>query len=225
MLRRKLYREYPLFLAYTASHVVRAAILFSIYRAGDKEAYRQAYLFMEGLDAVLSFAVVYELFAATFRAYEGIREMGRMLLKWATAILLVVAVVSAASSPGSDTVRFLAGLFALERSIAMVRGGLLFLLFLFHASLGLRWTTHAFGIALGFGLLSSIELVTFALRTHFGMGTTATLSLISSAAYSCAILVWLAAMLRPATEGPPLATTERWDVAGWNRTLLELLQR
>lgn len=225
MLRRKLYREYPLFLAYTASHLIRAAILFSVYRAGDKEAYRQAYLFMEAIDAFLSFAVVYELFDATFRAYEGIRELGWMLLKWATVILLGVAAVSAASSPGSDTVRILKGLWALETSIAIVRGGLLFLLFLFHATLGLRWAAQAFGIALGFGLLSSIELVTFALRSHFGIETTATLSLVSTTAYICAIAVWFVAMLRPAVELPPAPPTARWDVAGWDRTLQELLQR
>ncbi len=225
MLWRKLYRQYPLFLAYTASHVVRAGILFFIYQAGDREAYRQAYLFLEATDAVLSFAVVYELFDATFRAYEGIREMGWMLLKWASVILLGVAVVSAASAPGSDTVRLLKGLFALETSIAIVRGGLLFLLFLFHATLGLRWAVQAFGIALGFGLLSSIELVTFALRSRLGIETTYTLSLISSAAYICAIVVWLVAMLRLAEERPPVAPDARWDVSGWNRTLQEMLQR
>lgn len=225
MLRRKLYREYPLFLAYTASHLVRFAVLFVIYRMGDREAYRQAYTLMEAVDAVLSFAVVYELYATTFRAYEGIRELGWVLLRWASVILLLVAVVSAASAPGSDSDRFLAGLFTLERSISLVRGGLLFLLFLLHASMGLRWSPTAFGIALGFGLLNSIELVTLALRTHMGKETTPVLSLITSVAYSCAILCWLVAALRPAPQRETAPRLARWDVEGWNRTLQELLQR
>ncbi len=225
MLRRKLYREYPLFLAYTASHLVRFAILFSIYHAGSWEAYRRAYALLEVIDAVLSFAVMYELYAITFRAYEGIREMGWVLLKWAAVILAGVAVVSAASAPGSAADRFLAGYFALERSIGIVRGGLLCLLFLLHASLGLRWRTPAFGIALGFGVLSSNELVTFALMPHLAPVTASLLSWISNAAYVCAVLIWLVTVVRPAREREVQPRISGWDVEGWNRTLLELLQR
>lgn len=225
MLRRKLYRDYPMFVAYTASHLVRFMILFTIYRMEDRMLYRQAFQYLEAADAMLSFAVVYELYAATFRAYEGIRELGWMLLKWATVILAGVAVVAAASSSGSDSDRFLAGLFTLETSISIVRGGLVFLLFLFHASMGLRWSATRLGMALGFGLLSSIELVTFALRTHFGEGTTSALSLISSAAYICAIVIWLVATLRPVGANEPTPRVAGWDVEGWNHALLELLQR
>jgi hypothetical protein len=225
MWRRKLYREYPLFFTYTLSHLVRFAILFSLYRAGRMGAYAEAYAYLEALEAVLSFAVIYELYTTTFRAYEGIRELGWMVLRWATVVLAVVAVVSAAATPGRNFDSFFAGLFALERSINIVRGGLLFLLFLLHASLGLRWSVPRFGIAVGFALLSSIELVTFAVVTHFGPGSTTVLSLISSAAYTCAILTWLMAVLRPGTETRTAARPTGWDVEGWNRTLLELLQR
>ncbi len=225
MWRRKLYREYPLFLAYTASHVVRFAILFSTYHAGSWEAYRRAYAFLEAIDAILSFAVMYELYAITFRAYEGIRELGWVLLKWAAVVLAGVAVVSAASASGVMADRFLVGYFTMERSISIVRGGLLFLLFLLHASLGLRWRTPAFGVAVGFGVVSSTELVTFALMSHLTPATASLLSWISNAAYMCAILIWLAAVLRPATEREAPPRVSGWDVEGWNRTLLELLQR
>lgn len=225
MLRRRLYREYPFFFAYTVSHLVRFAILFTLYSMGRLGGYALAYAYLEGLDAILSFAIMYELYAVTFRAYEGIRELGWMLLKWATVILAGVAVVSAASAPGGDFDRFFVGLFTLERSINIVRGGLLFLLFLLHASLGLRWSTLRFGIALGFALMSSTDLVTFAVVTHFNFGTVPVLSLISSAGYGCAIVVWLMAVLRPAKEPRPAPRLTGWDVDGWNRTLLELLQR
>jgi hypothetical protein len=225
MMRRKLYREYPLFFTYTASHLVRFAVLFFVYGRGDAVVYRHAYAWMEAIDAVLSFAVIYELYAVTFGAYKGIRELGWVLLKWATVILTAVAVVSATSAPGGDFDRFFSGLLTLERSVSIVRGGLLFLLFLVHASMGLRWSATRLGIALGFGLLSSIELATFSLESHFGGAMTSVLSLISSAAYNCAIVVWLFAVLRPANEHEPGLRPALWDVEGWNRTLLELLQR
>lgn len=225
MLRRRLYREFPIFLAYTASHVVRFAVLFYVHQGGDKEAYRHAFTFMEAVDAFLSFAVIYELFAATFRTYEGIRELGWTLLKWSTVVLIAVAVVTASTASGSDSDRFLKGLFGLEQSISVVRGGLLFLLFLCHAALGLRWGRLMFGIAVGFGMLTSIELVTYTLRAHFGIASTEALSVVTSAAYNGAVVVWLVAALRPASERVPLPSVPRWDLDGWNRTLLELLQR
>lgn len=225
MLRRRLVRQYPFFFAYTASHLIRFAILFSLYRMGRRADYALAYSYLEALTVVLSFAVVYELYAVTFRAYGGIRELGWMLLKWATVILAAVAVVSAASAEGGHFDRFFVGLFTLGRSINIVRGGLLFLLFLLHASLGLRWSPVRFGIALGFALVSSAELVTFAVVTHFDNGAMPILSAISSAAYYCAILIWLMAVLRPESEPRLTPRLSGWDVEGWNRTLLELLQR
>lgn len=225
MLRRRLYRKFPFFFAYAASYLVRFAILFPLYQMGRREVYAMAYAYLEALAVVLSFAVVYELYAVTFRAYEGIRELGWMLLKWATVILAAVAVVSAASAKGGDFDRFFVGLFTLERSINIVRGGLLFLLFLLHASLGLRWSPVRFGIALGFAVVSSAELVTFAVVTHFDTGTMPVLSLISSAAYFCAIVIWLMAVMRPTAEPTAAPRLTGWDVEGWNRTLLELLQR
>jgi len=225
MLRRRLYREYPFFFAFIASHLVRFAILFALYQMGHRRGYALAYGYLEALEAILSFAVVYELYAVTFRAYQGIRELGWMLLKWATVILAAVAVVSAAAAHGGDFDRFFAGLFTLERSINIVRGGLLFLFFLLHASLGLRWTAVRLGIGLGLALVSSSELVTFAVVTHFDRESMPVLSLISSAAYSCAILIWLMAVLRPAAEPRPAPRPSGWDVEGWNTTLLELLQR
>lgn len=225
MWRRKLHREYPIFFVYTVSHLVRFVVLYHAFQTGDREGYRQAFANLESIDAVLSFGVIYELFGHTFRAYEGIRQLGWLLFRWATVVLLVVAVVVAASAPGSDTDRFLSGLFTLERSVSVVRAGLLFLLFLFHAALGLRWARATMGIALGFGALSSIELVTFTLRSHFGMETTAALSLISSVAYDAAIVVWLAGLLWPSRAPARVERSPRWDIEGWNRTLLELMQR
>lgn len=226
MLWRRSYRKFPLFSLYILSQLVRFAILFGAYQAGDRAFYRYAFIRLELVDAVLSFAVIYELFDITFRSYEGIRELGWMLLRWASVVLVVLALVVAFSQTGAgDADPFLSGLYALERGISVVRGGLLFLLLVLHAGLGLRWGRHAFGIALGFGLVTSIELALFTMRFHLGSEVNLVLSLINSAAYDCALLVWLTALLRADTvrESPPRPS--KWDVEGWNRALLELLHR
>ncbi len=224
MLRRKLYREYPIFLAYTVSHVVRFAVLFCIYHQGSREAYRYTYLCAEVLDAALSFAVIYELFSAVLRSYEGIRTLAVMVFRWATVVLLVVAVLTAASARGADSERVLAGLFTLDRSVNIVRGGLLLLLFLFASYFGLNWKHFAFGIAVGFGLETSVELATFAMRAQLGPVGSRALSLISAASYNCSVLIWLAYLL----SGPvqrPVKLPARAELEGWNQALLELLHQ
>lgn len=227
MFRRRLYREFPFFLAYTASHVVRFAVLLYAYSEGgsSQALYRHAYIAAEAVDAMLSFAVIFELVAHLFRPYEGLRQLGKLLFRWAAAVLLLVAVVVAASADGGDSERFLAGLFALERSIAIVRGGLIFLLFLFSTYFGLAWRHFAFGIALGFGLLASVELAAVTMRAHLGVSSNTVLWFISAASYNCAVLIWLGYLLLPERQRRAARAPARQELEGWNRALLELLQQ
>lgn len=223
MLKHRLYRQYPAFFAYTVSHVVRFVVLFSLYHHGSEEAYNYAYLAAEVLDAVLAFAAIYEVFSNVFRAYEGIRTLAGIVFRWALIVLVFVAVLTAAGSMGSDTQRVRAALFAFDQGVNIVRGGLLFLLILFCSYLGLTWNHFVFGIAVGFGLESSVELVAFATRAHLGpVGSTA-LSFISAAAYNCAVLVWLYYLLSPAPAERPAKLPSRTELDEWNQALLELI--
>jgi hypothetical protein len=225
MLRRRLVREYPLFFAYITGQLLKCVVMIPIYLKHDRVLYMQAFAVFEALDAGLSFAVIYELFRITFRDYSGIRELGWMLLRWSVVVLMAVAVITAASAPATDANPLLAALFAMERSVSVLRGGLLFLLFIFHSSLGLRWAKMSLGIAIGFASVTAVGLITYSLRTHFGPSVTPAMSLIQTAAYDCALLEWLYVALQPKTER--LATRElgKWDVEGWNQALVELLHR
>jgi hypothetical protein len=225
MLRRKLYREYPIFLAYTISHVVRFVVLFCVYHLDNREAYRSTFLGAEILDAALAFGAIYELYGQLFHTYDGVRKLAGIVFRGAAAVLLAVAVVTAAGSPGTDSSRVLAGLFTLDRSVNIVSGGLLLLLFLCSSYLGLRWKHFAFGIAAGFALDSSVELATFALRTQLGLLGKPILSLISSAGYNCAVFIWLAYLFSPQPAPRPAKLPARLELDGWNETLLELLNQ
>src|SRR5574340_832233 len=111
MLWFKLYRNFPVFCLYILNQLVRFCILFGAFRAGDRALYRYAFVRLELVDAVLSFAVIYELFSLTFRAYEGIRELGWLLLRWASVVLVAVALAVALSQSGGDKDPYLEGVF------------------------------------------------------------------------------------------------------------------
>jgi len=225
MVRRKLHREYPVFLAYTVSHVVRFVVLFYVYHLGTREAYRDTFLSAEALDAALEFGAIYELYQHVFDTYDGVQKLAGLVFRLAAVVLLAMAVLTTFTSPATDSSRVLAGVFTLGRSVNVVRGGLLLLLFLFSLYLGLRWRRFAFGIAAGFALDSSVELATFALRVHWGLFGKPILSLISSAAYNCAVLIWVACLLAPEPAEPPAKLPARLELEGWNQALLELLHQ
>ncbi len=225
MWTRRLYRDYPLFFTYTINQLVRSLVLFYFYRLGIRDVYRDAYAGWEALDAVLKFGVICELFAHVFRRYAGIKEVGSIFLRWASVILLLIAVIVAVSTSGSDSDRFLAGLFAMERSVELVQGGLLFLLFVLSSCLGLQWEQLTLGIGLGFGAVTSVNLAAFTLRAQLGMASDDILSLISTAGYECAVLIWLVALYARKPVHQFNQHIPSWDVESWNRALLELLRR
>ncbi len=225
MLKRRLYRQYPIFLAYTVSHVVRFAVLFWVYHRGDREAYRYTFLGAEVLDAALAFGAIYELYGHLFHTYNGVQKLAGIVFRGAVAVLLALAVLTTVTAPATDASRVLAGLFTLDRGVNVVRGGLLVLLFLLSSYLGLRWKHFAFGIAAGFAVESSVELATFALRVHLGLLGKPILSLISAAGYNCAVFIWLAYLLSPEPAPPPAELPARLELEGWNQALLELIHQ
>ncbi len=225
MLRRKVHREYPIFLAYTVSHVVRFVVLFCMYHQGNREAYRYTYLGAEVLDAALAFGAIYELYGHLFHTYGGVQKLAGIVFRGAVAVLLALAVLATVTAPATDASRVLAGLFTLDRGVNVVRGGLLVLLFLFSSYLGLRWKHFAFGIAAGFALESSVELATFALRVQLGLLGKPILSLISAAAYNCSVFIWLAYLFSPEPAPRPAKLPPRLELEGWNQALLELLHQ
>jgi hypothetical protein len=222
---RRLYSDYPLFFAYIIAHLIRIPVVFYYYRLGTTETYRHVYVYAELIDALFKFGVIYELFSNVSRRYDGIRSFVSALLGWATVALLLLAIVVAASSTSYDSDPFLTKFFAMERSVEIVQGGLLSLLFALSASLGLNWKQHAFGIALGFGVVTSVNLATFTLRARLGTASQDVLSLVSSAGYNCALLVWTVTLFARKPIREAIQFLPHWDVESWNRALVDFLRR
>src|SRR5581483_9296773 len=222
---RRLSRNYHVFLVYTIGQLLRFLVLFYCYRSGNRELYRHAYVAFAPINVVLQFAAICEIFSQVFQQYKGIRVLGWTLLRWTSLIFLFIAIVIAVYTSGQESDRFLAAFFALERSVQIVQAGLLFLLFGLTLCLGLSWKHESLGIALGFGAITAVDLITFTLRSQFGSSHQQLLSLISNGAYDLAVAIWLIAfwVRKPAHHFDQHLSS--WDVASWNRTLTELLRR
>lgn len=215
MLRRKLHRTFPLFLAYLISQVAAFCVLFPIFRWGGYVAYFYAYWACEIIGLVLGFEVIHEIFLDVFRPYHTLRDLGSVLFKWAALVMILVAAVVASASPAGQQGPLVQAVTTVHRCIRVVQCGLVLFLLLFSKYLGVSRRQHSFGIALGFGGFAGTELAMVALNAS-GHTSQAVTSIINMTAYNLAILVWLGygwqrGTVRDTVAKRPLP--QRWDMS------------
>lgn len=227
MARHSLNDRFKFFFAYTVFRTAESIGLFAIYQATEKP-YREYFLVFyltRVIDVGLTLAVIQELYDNTFAEYDALRGAAGALFRWGLAILVLVAAVTASSAAGSDISRLIAGIMTLYQAVAVVRVGLLLLLFVVAAHLRLRLTYYVFGIALGFALYASIHLAAIAVRSNVGAVANIPYNLICSAAYTCAALVWVVYLLRKEPSAARADSVPEHQLREWNDALMEVIRR
>src|SRR5208337_3014370 len=215
MVKRKLHRQFPVFFAYILSRIVTFAILFPIYEKGP--AYYDAYFYVYWLGAAVSlaigFKVIHEIVLTVFRPYHALKDLATVLFRWAALVMLLVALVVAASSSNAGSSPITQAVITAQRCVRVVQCGLILFLLVFSKYLGISWRQHSLGIALGFGGYAGVELASFALYSG-GQIHPNTLQTLQPSAYLLAILTWIGyAMLKsPEREDSGrLLTSQRWE--------------
>jgi len=233
MVRRRLAREFPAFFAYVVCQVLQTATLFSLdYAAWSGFASVSPYRYWEVywaflfLSIGLRFAVIYEIFACVLRGYPGLWELSRRLFRWGAALLVLTAIAISAYAPISDPHRFLTGVHAVNRAVSLVQIGQLLFLFLFSSYFRVSWRNYGYGIALGLGIFSSVDLATSAIRASLGpVPGNYVFDFITMGTYHCCVLLWLAYLLAPEPSRGPAKQFPADDLEQWNLELERLLLR
>jgi hypothetical protein len=228
MIHRKLVRKFPVFFTYTVYEVVQFLVLFTIDHLDSASAdqYTSVWLAGGAISIVLRFAVVHEIFSNVFQSYPALQEFGGVLFRWATVVLMLVAVMLVAYSSGSEVNRLTLSLTIIDRIVNIIQCGLLVLLILLTRFLSFPWTSYTFGIALGLGFFASVELGISALRAQYGvLAEHNLLTNISMATYHCCVLFWIATLLRPERERPRLSSAPNHNLEHWNNALQRLLHQ
>lgn len=223
LVRRKLWRQVPIFTTYLAFILVRGLALLVVLRF-SYDAYFYAYWAGEAIALALGLAVIQETMQRLFAPYEAVSRLLVLLFRWAAGVLLGLAALTAYITPGADAERLMAGILVLERSVRIVQVGLLSLLFVFAAYFRLKWPRHVLGIAVGMALFCAVELAAVTLRSHLGHEAHDFFVIAKPVAYLAALGLWLyyAAVPAPAVA-PRRAPAHQLDQ--WNLALLELLRR
>ncbi len=228
MVRRGLARRFPAFFGYTVYEALLNTFLFIIGHLDSVSGGEYSNAFLAGGvgSAAFRFAVVCEIFIHVFRSYTPLKEMGRIIFRWATTILMIAAVLIVASTTGVDKDKYAIGLLIVDRTVNIIQCGLLVFLVVLASFLRFSWTSYIMGIALGFGVYSSAELCMSALRAQYGLhfGWTA-FPVISSFTYLGCIGMWVVTLLLPEYRSLRIRHAPAQNLQDWNDTLERLLRQ
>jgi hypothetical protein len=225
MLRKKLFREMPLFFFYTIFHAVLACILFISFKI-SYPAYFYLYWGSEILDAFLTFLVIQEIFSTAFRPYKSLRSMGIWLFRGSLLALIAVAIMMAPGSEPFGVHRIIGAMIILQRSNLFVQAGLIFSLILSSRFLGLTWRNYVFGVALGFGAMACVTGLGVALQARLPAPFDEWCRTVIGFGYILGVGVWMYYMLMPSiSQEVNRSQIDASPLKGWNRALEGMLDR
>ena len=215
MWRRKLDRVFPAFYAFVLWGVVQFSVLFPIYLAGPSfyEWYYFAFWGGMAIDVFLGFRVIHEIFLDVFRPYHTLKDLGTVLFKWAGLVMLLVSAVVAFSKSAVDEGPIPHAIFTLHQSVRLTQCGLILFLLVFSGYLGISWRQKSFGMALGFGLFSSIEMGVMVLNLGGYLNGT-DMNIVNMIASIVSFIVWLGYMSVKSPERDStarLVQSNRWE--------------
>ncbi len=206
MLRRNLLRQFPIFFSSIVFDLLRE-ITFPVVTHFSALAYGYCFWFSIPLEYVIAFGVMWEAFRSALGADAKIPPKALRFFVLASIALVGLAtfLVLYPDIPTSN----LSGLvLTFQRSIDLLRCGMLLLLWVFAARLGITWQHHVWGIVCGLGIYSVGGLIVAAIHAITGTVSGDWLGLIRQFSYLAATIVWTVYLWRPEPERGPLTLKE-----------------
>ncbi|HKF24198.1 MAG TPA: hypothetical protein VKE93_21700 [Candidatus Angelobacter sp.] len=226
VLGKRLWRSFPIFATYSLSNLIVTLGLYALRRGVHVPLVNfYAYWICEGLSVLLGFGVVYELFRELFRPYDGLRRMAAAAFKWVLAGLVALACVVLYAQSSGEQNPLMSAVLVTEETARIVEVGLLVFLFAFSRAFGLHWRQNVFGIALGLGVFTSVELAGIALQTHIGPAAFQAFNLARALSFNASLLIWMVYILAPERITSTAELPQRAQLEQWNQAIMELIHQ
>jgi hypothetical protein len=229
MWKRDLHRRYPCFFVYALFEALQWAVLYPVdlIPTIPAEYYWRLYGPSVLLETLITLVLISEIFATVLGSYTSIARIGKLLIRWMGALLVIAATVTAAYAPMDSRFWLVRASHTLHEAVYLIVCGLIVFLFLFGAYFRLSWSRSAFGIALGIGLSACVSLATWAITANGGLvDQRPLLDFVNMAANHVSVLIWFYYLLAPekitTTSAVPLP---EHNLEVWNRELERLLQQ
>jgi hypothetical protein len=225
MVRRRLFREFPVFFIYTIFQVLEQGTLFFLDHSAAVSDYQYwyAHWFMSTVSIGLRFGILWEIFSNVFRNYSGIRSLNRVLFRSAIVVLLLLATIVAARVPEDGTFRIFSMVHVLDLSVDVMQTGLWLLLLGLCSYFRLSLRSFPYGIAFGLGIFSTVDLATEVSRAWTGFVAGYAYDFVTMATYHCCAIIWLVYLLAPERSVQTLQELPENNLEQWNAELQRLL--
>jgi hypothetical protein len=230
-IRRHLYKQFPLFAVHTAWIALAGMAVMAMDYAPSvsPNQYFAGVSVSNGVEAILAFAIIYQIFVQRLHQYPVVRGLGSAAFRAITLILLAAVLALAWLAPGPGVNYWTSFSAVIRRSVRTLQCGQLVFLFLFCGYFRLSWRNRTFGIALGLGILTSSSLAISAFVSQLGPDgfrrVESIVRLANESTYLIAVLVWLFYMLAPEQASrPSVGPLPPDDLDTWNQELERMLE-
>jgi hypothetical protein len=219
---KKLQRRFPAMGAYLALRVASMpALVFFFYSHSqhwlNHHAFRLyffTYWTVYIVSAVMLYFVCTEVFRSALWAFSGLQRLGIVAFRWAILVSVIVS-MSTLSFEHSGTLLVSAIALGLMRSVSMIELCLLAFLCLSMNALGLSVRDKAFGIALGFGVMSSSDFI-FATFISRHTSLTDPFQFVAESVILVAIGMWITYCAMPEKVRQPVMIPVNSIIFRWN---------
>lgn len=224
MLKRSLFRRFPVFFVSLAYDLMRQSALAAIANAGVR-AYGIASWLTLPIEYVIAFGVMLEAFRYSLGADPKIPP--KTLRAMAVVAVLLVALATFLLLRPDIPISNLRGLIlTLDRSIGLLRCGVLLFIWVFARKLGISWKHHTWGIVFGLGIYSGVSLIVVAIHATTGNLCGDWLARLIPFSYLAATIIWAVYLWRPEPQRGPLTLEQisffSNSIAGYRKILAEL---
>ena len=217
-----LHRRFPAMGAYLALRIASMPVLlFFLYGQSQHwfhdlctPIYFYAYWAVYIASAVLLFFICMEVFRSVLSVFPGLRKFGVVIFRWAVlaSVIMTFSSVSFAHR-GILVIPDIAN--GLMRSVSIVELCLLGFLCLSMNALRLSVRDMAFGISLGFGLMSSNDFIVVSLISRH-TSLTAPLQFVYESVILFALGTWVAYCALPESARQPVVMPANSTIYRWN---------
>jgi hypothetical protein len=230
LLRRRIYRPFPLFVAFVAAQLALfVTALFIVLTIANSPSYmlmyRRVVIADVGTSGLLGLGVMYELADKLIATRTSLKPVMQHLMRWTVAFLILIAALSTALIPQSGIEQIMKVFQVLDFSSNLVKLGLLLVLVGFSRVLRVSWRSLPAGIALGFAVSAAAEMAAAPLFSALGLSYYQRLDLIRTVGFHICVLIWLIYIFLPGK--PPTFTghrPDRTDVEAWDHELQKMVR-
>jgi hypothetical protein len=223
---KRLWRSLPIFAAYSLTNALALAVLYPMGKAlPASRAYFYTFYLLEGISVMLGFGVVYEVFGEILKPYDALKRVAANTSRWVLGGLIVLCLVVLIAQPSGDKSPLASALLITQEVARIVEVGLLAFLFLFSRAFGLHWRQNIFGVALGLGVFTGVELAGLALRATLGPMANQWFIPAKAVSFSISVLIWLGYILAPERITSAAEMPQRAQLEQWNQAIMELINQ